>query len=386
MPDNEVNITIRVLYEGAENAKKAKEDIAAVDKTTKTATKGVDEQNKSLSLLTTNLSKEVPALKAITPVMSALGLSSLMSGAAIAGLGVVVMEASQSLELMMAGIAQTGAVTNQYTAGPMQDWAASYTETKKLADGFGITLEETSKAMGILTATTRDDSISQQILQSALEAHRSTGRPLIDIVNDLTKAYDGTNKVYDKTTGQMLMGMDAVKQLTADYNSQRTTVGQLNTEMDDLAARGLEDLKVGFGFLGSIILLPFKQALAGIANVEIGIGNLIRYIQGINWGDVWSRLKESLPSSIAMLFEGLWNAGAALTGGAGYKAPVLDGGGIVSHPTLALLAANSQPEAVVPLSGAGMGGPINLYLPDGTLIASWIMGQLDNNVRLRTAY
>jgi len=46
--------------------------------------------------------------------------------------------------------------------------------------------------------------------------------------------------------------------------------------------------------------------------------------------------------------------------------PVLDSGGIVSKPTIAMLSANSRPEAIVPLNrdgsipGAGGGGPVML--------------------------
>jgi phage-related protein len=49
--------------------------------------------------------------------------------------------------------------------------------------------------------------------------------------------------------------------------------------------------------------------------------------------------------------------------------PTLDRGGIVSSPTLALLAANSRPEAIVPLDALGGGITINVYAGVGDPVA-----------------
>lgn len=54
--------------------------------------------------------------------------------------------------------------------------------------------------------------------------------------------------------------------------------------------------------------------------------------------------------------------------------PVLDEGGIVSRPTLALLAANSRPEAVVPLDRMGSGG--DLGGGGGQVVNQYIAGSV----------
>ena len=65
-------------------------------------------------------------------------------------------------------------------------------------------------------------------------------------------------------------------------------------------------------------------------------------------------------------------------GGKGFsvpKIPVLDDGGIVTSPTLAMLSANSQPEAVIPLNQlGGMGGGVTVNV-NGGLATSAEIGQ-----------
>lgn len=102
-----------------------------------------------------------------------------------------------------------------------------------------------------------------------------------------------------------------------------------------------------FSAVGNAILSPFKWAFDEIAKF---------------WNATVGKLSFKAPS---------WVPGI---GGKGWDMPdlpVLDQGGIVSSPTLAMLAMNSKPEAVVPLDKAGgMGGQVNITVQAGAFMGS----------------
>lgn len=64
--------------------------------------------------------------------------------------------------------------------------------------------------------------------------------------------------------------------------------------------------------------------------------------------------------------------------------PLLDAGGIVTRPTLAMLAGNSMPEAIIPLSrvgGAGLGGTTNVFHVTGALDPDAVARKIDQLLR-----
>lgn len=104
-----------------------------------------------------------------------------------------------------------------------------------------------------------------------------------------------------------------------------------------------------FKDIGNAIVAPFKWAFDEIAKF---------------WNATVGKLSFKVPS---------WVPGI---GGKGWDMPdlpVLDTGGIVSQPTLAMLAANSKPEAIVPLDKAGgLGATINITVQAGAFMGSQI--------------
>jgi hypothetical protein len=111
-------------------------------------------------------------------------------------------------------------------------------------------------------------------------------------------------------------------------------------------AKGVPD---AFSNIGNAILSPFKWAFDEIAKF---------------WNATVGKLSFKAPS---------WVPGL---GGKGWDMPdlpVLDTGGVVSQPTLAMLAANSRPEAIIPLDKmGGMGGQVNITVQAGAFMGSQI--------------
>ena len=100
-----------------------------------------------------------------------------------------------------------------------------------------------------------------------------------------------------------------------------------------------------------------KSYFEGVLNIYKALFNGIAKL----WNNTIGRLSFEVPD---------WVPGL---GGKGFSVPnipVLDEGGIVSSPTLAMLSANSKPEAIIPLDKMNMGGTtVNIYstIADATL-------------------
>jgi hypothetical protein len=121
-------------------------------------------------------------------------------------------------------------------------------------------------------------------------------------------------------------------------------------------AAGMQSAFVG---VASAIYNAFRGAFNGIASL---------------WNNTVGRLSFGVPD---------WIPGM---GGKGWDVPdipMLAKGGIVTRPTLALIG-EAGPEAVVPLSRGGMGGPqivVNVNAPAGPGVGRWLLGEIESAMR-----
>lgn len=135
--------------------------------------------------------------------------------------------------------------------------------------------------------------------------------------------------------------------------------------MVDTIVKSWQDMETFMGNATDAMLKMWDDLMIGIkANWDIAIdyaktavNAMIEMLNG--WIRAWNALSFSIPTIDLPL-------GGQIGGGVvGVpqvpEIPLLDRGGIVTRPTLALLAGNSQPEAVLPLNGRGMGITINWY-------------------------
>lgn len=112
-------------------------------------------------------------------------------------------------------------------------------------------------------------------------------------------------------------------------------------------------------------VVSFVTGMPGrIGRAASGMWNGIKdaFRGAINWViGRWNNLSFTLPS---------FNAFGRTIGGGTLSTPnipLLDRGGIIDRPTLAMLAANSRPEAVVPLDRSGLGTTINVHVHGGLI-------------------
>lgn len=101
---------------------------------------------------------------------------------------------------------------------------------------------------------------------------------------------------------------------------------------------------------------PFKAAFNAIAKF---------------WNDTVGKLDFRAPD---------WVPGLGGKGWSMPQLPILDTGGIISKPTIAMLAANSKPEVVIPLEKlGGMGTTINIGTINDRQDADYLLRRLDRN-------
>jgi hypothetical protein len=114
--------------------------------------------------------------------------------------------------------------------------------------------------------------------------------------------------------------------------------------------------------LGEIIKAPFEWAWEQIqhiaGDIEGAFTGAINAVRGV-WNGFargWNGIHFSIPSVDTHI------PGIGTLGGGSFdlpNLPIVDRGGIITGPTLALLAANRRPEAVVPLD-RGFGSTLNI--------------------------
>lgn len=154
-----------------------------------------------------------------------------------------------------------------------------------------------------------------------------------------------------------------------------------------------------FGVITSIGGRIFDALIGSVRSVLDWFGNLWSTIRSTAdkvmgvLGDLFRPLGDSINGAIRVVkdawnaFAGFWNSigidiprieipnpfgGSVVLGGGRFelpRLPVLDSGGIVTGPTLAMLSANSRPEAIVPLDRMPSGVTVNVYAGVGDPVA-----------------
>ncbi len=414
MVDNTVQIGIEVVTEGQEAIKQVGNDLADLTAKTEKSTAVTAKTSESVELWNKSLVKQIPELRSAVPLMSALGLGSLLTGAAIGAVAVESLKMAQALEAGLVSVAMMGMAVATSGAGPMQSWSATLAETTSLARALGLPIADITAAMSLLLPATRDMNTAESLLVDAEKMHLATGMSLTDAVKQLIAAYTGATPVFDETTKKQLLGLDATNKVTAAAVSQTTVVGQWQQSYTDFADRGIEGIKNFAGFMGTVLLNVLRLIPAALMSIGLGIADIIKGgIKLVAW------FKEHLPD-IGKFFSDMWNgvwakAGEVLGnierwvtnllarirglfgGGGGTIEPTttpmlpgMAGGGVIPGPTLLTSLVSGQPYAIAgeagPESVGGAGTAIININMDGTTVASLVWNRMENQVRLRGAY
>jgi phage-related tail protein len=238
----------------------------------------------------------------------------------------------------------------------------------------------------------------------ALELHKQNGDVCGEAVKKLSDAFAKNDGIRDKNTGSILRGNDALNQEYKNIEAQASLYGKFKAIASDalkVVWQHIVDTFSGKTVIDSlewwINNMPgyFKTGLdaAGkfLDTFTEGFKNAFK--RAIDWiidrlNDLKAKLREIANINIPVI--------SGLAGGIGGLIPGQAEGGTTTSPGLSWVGEEgpellSLPRGatVAPLDKISVGSSepkvINLYLSDGTMIARWVMDEIEGMARLRGA-
>ena len=308
---NELDILVNVIAKGQDQLKSIDKDL---DKLSTTQTKNTTALTKEVAnnnLLTTSLSKQIPVLRSVQPLMAGLGLGWIAGAGAVAALGIGAMQANQAFETWLTGMLSLNVVQNTL-AGSTQNYDQLLADTEKNSAKLGISTGAYSKELASIESNIPGISsvTALEILNDAVSISHSTGLPLDQVVTQLSNAFkngawkDGafispgilalqTMEEQLSSTGNAALGMD--RQVQDAWS-------ELSTNISTGAGGWVHDIKIslekiavdgawGLGQLGDVIKTWVGPG-GTIPNWFSGLGDNIKNAKiwdnfGNWWHDTW---------------------------------------------------------------------------------------------------
>jgi len=429
MADNKVQIMVEVMTSGADSLDKVDSKMTDLAKSTDKSAVSTQKSNTGMTLSNTLMTKQIPLLKDLAPLTNMLGMGSILASAGITAMAVGLMKAGQTMIDLQSSVMMLGVSINDQTTGPMQTYATMMATVTDLSNKWNVPIKDIIKAMGDMNIAITDPTTRMNILDEAMIIHNKTGEALPAIVKSLSDALAGTKPVLDDTNSSYLQGNDALKQQEKNMLSMGTPITSFQSGLKDLSGKSLQDLLTVLGTLGTILLDVFYVAMAQIDGVilkpligtfkAVGdiIGTVIDFFKDVGKDpiDALKKLAQGIldfmitPVNLAIdainslitLIDKIPGVNIPKIPELNSKVAALDvpgqaEGGITQQSGLSLIGENG-PEllnlpsgaVVSPLnSGGGQSQPttINLYLSDGTPLATWVMEHIKDKANLQGAY
>lgn len=418
-----VEIEISVTSVGAGELAKVDTSLASLARTTDKNTVAQKKSNTEMVSVNTGLTKQVPVLGQLNSLWSGFGISSLMTAGALGAAGIAMLKVVQTADSLHGGIAALGITLNTQTRGPMVTYSEMTANVTDLSRKWFVSTGDIQKAMLAMNPTITDQATRQNILNDALQLHRSTGISVTDAVKQLSGALSGSITIYDKNTGAILLGNDAYVQQQKNIMAMGSTYQMLKSWLVDLGKTMWEAFvkqMTGQTLLETIArlidLVPKAWKVVSEKSIEVwkgfsaGFKEIWDKIDIVGWlvdfgkkayatiiGPVFDWFKsgfQTIFSWISDAVSGLWdstkNLWSAITGGNKSKEP--SGAVMGSYASGTDYVPQTGPyilhrgEAVIPANqNTGGQTTINLIV-DGQVFQQWFMEGFGDTVRLRGGY
>lgn len=169
-----VDININVNATGEDKVKKVDDSMGKLEKTTKNLRSNTEDYNKSVV-------KTIPQLQAFNPLMSELGLSSLITTGALglAGLGVV--KFGQSVIETHGNIVDLGIAMGNLTSGPANNFVQTSDQITQLARLMNTTTTDAAGAFQTLLTATHSQSTAMELMVKVNKVAIDTHKSLADV-------------------------------------------------------------------------------------------------------------------------------------------------------------------------------------------------------------
>jgi hypothetical protein len=235
------------------------------------------------------------------------------------------------------------------------------------------------------------------------ETKESIGAALIPVIEKLLPYLITFGTWAQSHTGVLLAIAAAIGVIAGAILLYNVAIGVATTvnTLFALSMTAAQIATVGFATLGIAVLIAALVALylkfdfvktavdaifkAMLVSGKFLVDMLVSYFSGLYsafktvfngiaalWNNTIGKLSFTFPD---------WVPGLGGKGFSVPKIPILDQGGIVSKPTLAMLSANSQPEAIVPLNKLGAMGGVTVNINGGFSTSAEIGQAVVNSLR-----
>ena len=224
MAENEVNLKVKVTSEGTEKLTQIDESMGKLSKTTGSTDVATKRVGESTQFYNTSLIKAMPQLQAVNPLMSGLGLSTLMTTGAVGLLGLGFLKLGQTVVATHGSLVDLGISLGQFTQGPVMNYSQTFAQTVALAQQLHATTAQTAASFQILTEATHDQGTAMTLLNEANTVSLDTGKSLTTVAKQLAQVYSQGTFIQGKMepaglpTAEKLAGiMDTQKSAWAKF-------------------------------------------------------------------------------------------------------------------------------------------------------------------------
>lgn len=411
------------------------------------ATEAKKKSSEQTAIATKAQSAYGDTLKGIAPILQATNLGFLAQGFGIAAASAGLIELIQAAAFYASQTAATSATVDLFT-GALLSNTSQTADAKTLGKEYGVSVGDVKDSIAKAAKATGDYGVALNIASKALQLHNDTGISTAQATDDLIAAYQGAiptigqgvgalNTAFDrldKNTNGASVGMakfaDNAKIALADVADAFSSLfdktnygwdkffevppGTVKKFIDGLVSQMGQEWDADAADFRASVIGSFKNTFAWVkAEWDKGmkIGEWLLTLGGAAYDTISGAVRGfflagfkgiangviGILNDLIMEFDAIHFTLPTIGGVGGGtigvpqipKIPTLDTGGIVTRPTLAALAMNGRPEAVIPLgAGAGSGGPTTIILQaqDGTPLMSWVWDQVNTTLRQRGGY
>jgi hypothetical protein len=237
MAENEVNLKVRVTSEGTDKLDQVDKAMGKLNKTTAQAdiaTQGVGE---STQFYNTSLIKAMPQLQAVNPLMSGLGISTLITTGAVGLLGLGFLKLGQTVVATHGSLVDLGISLGQYTQGPVMTYTETFEQTVSMAQKLHATTAQTAAAFQVLTEATHDQGTAMTLLNEANIVSLDTGKSLKTVAGELAQAYSQGAFIQGKMEPA---GLPTAEKLAGIMDTQKSGWAKFWQTMQRDFARGFD--------------------------------------------------------------------------------------------------------------------------------------------------
>ncbi|MDG7041500.1 MAG: hypothetical protein JRN22_00410 [Nitrososphaerota archaeon] len=299
MTENQrVGISVEVSTKGSEALQQLHKDLQQISKQIEDGAKITTKHTAETVKQNMSLQKQIPVLRELQPLLSAMNMSWVASATAIAGVSAGSMMAYQSFQTWFTSVQNLAVAFNIATGGTESFGDAMLTATK-LSSQFNMPMTQIADSLTAFYNATHDATTSTALLTDVIKIQQDTALPLKTIVDDLTNAWQNGTWVGKQ---YIPAGIQAIQAVEKQLDSTATDFTKAKAQIDDTWSTMWSDMKIGAGTGIEGIKLVIESGLLAITGKWQAAASLWESILnavGISFGNTWKSVLSASTTQLA---------------------------------------------------------------------------------------